>query len=303
MTRDAAELQDRTSAHFDRAAAYWRDVYAEDSLQALVYRRRQELVLEWVDALALPAGSRVLEVGCGAGLATVELARRGFSLTSTDASGDMVELASRRVAESGVGGGDAGGVGVGDGVGDGVSVSVADVHALPYPSGSFALVVGLGVLPWLHSPERAVEELARVLAPGGHAIVTADNRLRLNLLVEPAESPLVVPLKYAWRVARRAARRARGRAGGHGHGNGTGQQSAVSRLHTPRRVDRMLVDAGLQPVRRTTVGFGPFTVLWRPVLGDRAGLLLDHRLGRLAERRVPRLRRTGWHYVVCARKD
>jgi SAM-dependent methyltransferase len=274
MSPDGAELQDRTNAHFDRAAAYWRDVYGDDSLQGLVYRRRQEVVLDWVDALDLPPGSRVLDAGCGAGLATVELARRGFAVESTDSSADMVELTSRRVVE--------------EGVGEAVAVRVADVHSLPYPDGSFALVIGLGVLPWLHSPERAIEELARVLEPGGHLIVTADNRLRLNWLVEPAESPLVVPAKYAWRAGRRI--------------RGAASPAAVSRLHTPARVDRMVVAAGLEPERRTTVGFGPFTVFWRPVFGDRAGHALARWLGRLAENAVPQLRRTGWHYVVCARR-
>jgi SAM-dependent methyltransferase len=169
-----------------------------------------------------------------------------------------------------------------------VDVSIADVHALPHQAGRFALVIALGVFPWLHSPERAVQELARVLAPAGHAVVTADNRLRLNMLVEPAENPLLVPLKVAWRAARRAW--------------GAPPLGAVPRLYTPRRVDHMLRTAGLQPERRTTVGFGPFTFRWRPVLGDRAGLRLHFLLQRLAGRGLPRLRRVGWHYVVSARR-
>ncbi len=113
---------------------------------------------------------------CGAGLATLELARRGYAVHSTDSSTDVVALTSRRIAEAGLG--------------DVVTVSFADVHDLPHDAGSFDLVLALGVLPWLHSPQRALGQLARVLAPGGHAILSADNRLRLNGIVEPAESPL-----------------------------------------------------------------------------------------------------------------
>jgi SAM-dependent methyltransferase len=267
-------MQGRTDAYFGGAAAYWRDVYANEGLQGVVYRERMQTVLTWIDALRLPAGTRVLEVGCGAGHATLELARRGFAVESTDSSGDMVALASRRIAEAGLS--------------ESVAVGVADVHALPQASGTFALVLALGVLPWLHSPEPAVGELARVLAPGGRAIVTVDNRLRLNMITEPRESPLLAPLKLAWRAVKRLL--------------GRRESGAVSRLHTPRRADRMLRAAGLEPERWTTIGFGPFTFLGRTVLRGGAGLGLHRRLQGLADRGARGLRRAGWHYVVSARR-
>lgn len=270
-----ADPQNRTDAHFGEAADYWRDIYAEPVLQGLVYQARMQAALAWIDALPLGPGARVLEVGCGAGLATLELAQRGFAVTSTDSSPEMVARASRRIAQAAL-------------AAD-VVVSVADVHELPHASSSFDLVLALGVLPWLHSPPRALEELSRVLAPGGHAIVSADNRLRLNGLVEPAESPLVTPAKHLWR----AVRGLRGQA----------RSGAVSRLYTPARVDGWLVAAGLRPERRTTIGFGPFTFFWRPVLRDETGRRLEVRLDRLSARRATWLRRHGWHYLVLARRE
>jgi SAM-dependent methyltransferase len=265
--------QGETAAYFDRSATYWRDVYAHEGLQASVYRRRQALVLEWVDALGLPTGARVLEAGCGAGGTTIELARRGFAVEAVDASREMVEIASQRVAE--------------EGLADAVTVLLGDVNALPFPNGTFSLIVALGVLPWLHSPGLAIDEMARVVARGGHVILSADNRLRLNWLVEPAENPLAAPLKYGWRVARR---------------HRSERSSPIPRLHSPKTVDRMLAGAGLEPERRATVGFGPFTFRWRPIFSDRTGLALDRALGRLAQRRFRPLLRAGWHYIVSARR-
>jgi hypothetical protein len=74
------------------------------------------------------------------------------------------------------------------------------------------------------------------------------------------------------------------------------------RLYSPRRVDRWLLAAGLEPERRTTVGFGPFTIFWRSAFSDHTSVRIDRGLDQLAERRVPRLRRYGWHYLVSARK-
>lgn len=267
----AAEQQDRTDVYFGDASTYWRDVYEKEELQGRVYRERMQAALDWIYSLHLNPGARILEVGGGAGWATLELARRGYSVHSTDSSAEMVALAAKTVEAS-----DLGGV---------VEVSVADVHDLPFEAGSVDVVLALGVLPWLYSPQRALAEVSRVLAPGGHAILSADNRLRLNGLVEPAESPLVVPLKYAWR----AVQWLRGRR----------RTDATSRLHTPARVNRWLTEAGLEPERWTTIGFGPFTCFWRPVLPDHVGHRLHSGLSRLAERR---LRRHGWHYLVCARR-
>lgn len=64
----------------------------------------------------------------------------------------------------------------------------------------------------------------------------------------------------------------------------------------------MLQSVGIRPVRRATVGFGPFTFLGRPLLSDAIGLRLHAWLSRLSEHRLPVLRRLGWHYVVGARK-
>jgi SAM-dependent methyltransferase len=274
MTAEARPSQQREiEACFGEAARYWRDVYDQEGLQGLVYRQRMQTVLGWIDALSLPHGARVLEVGCGAGHTAVELARRGFAVECTDSSREMVALTSQRIVEAGLS--------------DAMTASVADVHALPHPTGSFALVVAVGVLPWLHSPERGIEEMVRVLRPGGHAIVTADNRVRLNMLVDPSENPLLAPLRVPWHALKRRC--------------GWRPSGRTPRLHSPSAVDRMLVAAGLEPERGKTLGFGPFTVLRRPVLGDRLGLSLHRWLQGLADRGVPGLRRAGWHYVVSAR--
>jgi len=75
---DRDEPQVAVDEHFDRRSDYWRDVYGGDSAESLAYRERMETALAWVDQLNLPAGASALDVGCGAGLMTVELAARGM---------------------------------------------------------------------------------------------------------------------------------------------------------------------------------------------------------------------------------
>jgi ubiquinone/menaquinone biosynthesis C-methylase UbiE len=273
VTPAASNRQEQVDRYFDAQASYWREVYARGGVEGIVYRRRMETAARWAEELELPAGTAALEVGCGAGLLTVELARTGLSVIATDSSPEMVELASRQVA--------------GAGLAAHAEVREADVHQLPFRDAEFGLVVALGLLPWLHDPRGAVAELSRVLAPGGWMILTADNRARLNSLVEPRDHPLLTPLK---RARRRLARH-----------NGDRQSSAPSYLHLPSQVDAMLATAGVNAVRRTTIGFGPFTVLGRRLLPERLGSALHLQL-QAASRVSPALRRTGWHYLVAARK-
>jgi ubiquinone/menaquinone biosynthesis C-methylase UbiE len=274
-----AEPLSQASSYFDRTAAYWRDVYDEQNVQGLVYRERFATVLDWADRLLGSAGGRILEIGPGAGRLTVELARRGHHVTSIDASPGMLELTEQHAADAGVR--------------DRVTVSVGDVHRLGFDDASFDLVIAVGVIPWLDEPGQGVREMARVLVPGGHLLLTADNRWRMNALVEPRLSPLLSPIK----LLRRALRRRRG-----GQPESGQPESAVSRMHSRAGVQRLLEAARVQSVQHDTLGFGPFTFLDRWLLPNRVALGVHGRLQSLALRNVPGVRSMGWHHVVVARK-
>ena len=64
-------------------------------------RTRQEIDF-LVDALPLPPGARVLDVGCGFGRHSVELARRGHHVLGIDPAAAMIEAAEQRASEAGL---------------------------------------------------------------------------------------------------------------------------------------------------------------------------------------------------------
>ncbi|MFJ2863443.1 methyltransferase domain-containing protein [Kitasatospora sp. NPDC087314] len=104
---------------------------------------------------AYPAGSRVLEAGCGVGAQTVHLltASPGVLLTAADVSADSLAQARDRVAAQAP------------------AAQVAwhhgDLHRLPFPEGSFDHVFVCFVLEHLADPVAALTALRRVLRPGG----------------------------------------------------------------------------------------------------------------------------------------
>ena len=108
-------------------------------------------------ALRLPSGGRVLEVGCGRGVALPVLAERlrPSSLVGVDIDGALVEVARRRIVRSGTR----------------AQVRTADVRALPFESGSFDLVIDFGTCYHVGGGPTgqlaALAEIARVLCVGG----------------------------------------------------------------------------------------------------------------------------------------
>ncbi len=263
-------VQRHVNRHFDSTASYWDGVYLGTDLQGVIYQQRQAAVLDYVDAAALPSDARVLEIGCGAGHLTLQLAERRLRVDAVDASEAMVDATASRAQTAGLA--------------DRVSVGVDDVHALSFASGYFDLVVAVGVIPWLHSPQHAVTEMGRVLRPAGQLVLTADNRARLISFTDPRAILALTPLKRVYDTLRK-----RGGA-------------ATSRLDSPRRIDRLLLQGSLRPIERRTVGFGPLSFFGRPIVGDTRGIQINRRLQELANRGTPGMQWTGWHYVVRAEK-
>jgi ubiquinone/menaquinone biosynthesis C-methylase UbiE len=128
----------------------------------------------WVfDQIEWPAGSDVLEVGCGPGWMwgeeTAEVAR-GVRLTLTDLTPGMVEAARERVLSLGrplL-----------------VDALVADAQELPFADDSFDIAMANHMLYHVPDPSRALGELARVLRPGGVVLATANGPRHLHELWE-----------------------------------------------------------------------------------------------------------------------
>ena len=112
------------------------------------------------DRLALAPGDTVLDVACGHGNFTVELARRvGASglVIGLDIAASMLARAAQRVERAGL---------------TNVLLVRSDALALPIADRAFAKVNCSGGLHQLPDLPRALSELARVAAPGAHLTVS-----------------------------------------------------------------------------------------------------------------------------------
>lgn len=164
-----ASIYDWTVEHPRAGGALWR-VGIQSDLR-LLYRAAAEIGRQ-------TAGSRILDIPCGGGVALRGLAPgQGVEYVAADIAQTMLDRTMRAAAERGVA--------------DQVVPQLADVGDLPFADDSFDLVVSFTGLHCFPDPARAVIEMARVLKPGG--VLTGSALLN--------DSVRYVPLRTVGRVA------------------------------------------------------------------------------------------------------
>lgn len=107
-------------------------------------------------AAQVPPGGRVLEVAPGPGYFTVELAKLGsYSVTGLDISRTFVEIARGNAADAGVA----------------VDFRQGNAADMPFAAESFDFIVCRAAFKNFAEPVRALQEMHRVLAAGGQALI------------------------------------------------------------------------------------------------------------------------------------
>lgn len=105
-------------------------------------------------------GRRLLEVGCGAGIDLVRFARGGAVVTGVDIAEVSIDLARMNFAHNGLV----------------AELRVMNGEVLDFEDASFDVVYAHGVLQYTADPRRMIDEMHRVLRPGGEAILMVYNR-------------------------------------------------------------------------------------------------------------------------------
>jgi ubiquinone/menaquinone biosynthesis C-methylase UbiE len=265
--------QKQVDKFFRAQAEFWRDIYSRNDVLGIVNRQRQAAALGYVDELSLPKGSRVLEIGCGAGYLAIALAQRGFAVQAVDHAPEMIELARRHVKQAGFD--------------DRVHTSIEDAHKLSFEDESFDLVVSLGVINWLYDLKKALAEITRILKRGGYAVL---NSARAHALLNPYGIPAFEStLESMKHLVERGFPDNR-------------PVVAPSHMYLPKEINRYLQEANLTVIKSTNVGFGPFTIFNHGLFSKEVEAKIQQKLQKYADNGYPVIRSAGEQYIVMARK-
>jgi SAM-dependent methyltransferase len=133
-----AELQGRL---WSVNAASWAELHEQYTEPAYV---------AGLDALGVGDGTRLLDIGCGAGLALRLAADRGADVAGLDASPGLLDYARRRVP--------------------GAMILQGELQSLPFPDETFDAVTGFNSFQYAADPTEALREAKRVTARGGRIL-------------------------------------------------------------------------------------------------------------------------------------
>lgn len=132
--KDNKGFWDRWAGHYDRLMSGDKDTYAQ-ILSRMKHRLNRNMV--------------VLELACGTGILSVQLAGNVKMLEATDFSEEMIKQARQKNHSLRL------------------HFSVQDATALPYAPGTFDAVIISNALHIMPSPEKSLAEIRRVIKPDG----------------------------------------------------------------------------------------------------------------------------------------
>lgn len=166
------EVQETYAARFD---AWYSELPSDPYRSTFAYGRMKADRFIQTALDRLPAGARVLDVGCGTGFHVSLLRQRGFDVLGIEPGEDL----RRRALQNN----------------PGAEIVDGDVENLALDDGAFDAVLAIEVIRHVPHPDRAVREISRVLKPGGLAIITAAPKWSLNgyALINKVTSRVAIP--------------------------------------------------------------------------------------------------------------
>ncbi|MBO0738727.1 MAG: class I SAM-dependent methyltransferase [Alphaproteobacteria bacterium] len=155
------------AAHWNRRVAHFDEDFGH-GIRSAHERAAWERTLD----LILPAvgGLEALDIGCGTGFLSFQLASRGHRVIGIDFAPLMIAEAQKKATERQLA----------------IRFEEADAEQLPFTDASFDIAVSRHLLWTLPNPERAMDEWVRVLRPGARLIVI-DSQADVSASPEPLD--------------------------------------------------------------------------------------------------------------------
>ena len=146
---DGTQDKNKEIAFFDAHAA-------SDEYDVFAPQANEKLIDAFVRLSGLGAGARVADLGCGSGVFTELLRRRGYSAVGIDISPKLVAVGRAKYP--------------------GLELIEGDAENLPFAAGSLDGVLLSGLVHHFPDPRRLAAEVSRVLKPGGRFVAFDPNR-------------------------------------------------------------------------------------------------------------------------------
>ena len=157
--------------HFDRLSTNrgWSNLYNVADGYNYHFHVRRDRVLELLPKQL----GRVLDVGCGPGVMTEVVLERSGVFDGVDLSPEMISEAKEKFGHL-----------------PNVRFSVGHIESIEANDNTYDQLICMAVIEYLKTPDQALAEMARVLKPGGVAIITMPKRWHVSRVTVAATKPV-----------------------------------------------------------------------------------------------------------------
>lgn len=142
----------------------------EDYYHPIALKLYDRAIPDMLAAMEVETGGTVLDAGCGPGVHSIRVAKAGYSVRAIDISETMLSQARQR-AEL-------------EKVGDRIKFEQQDLTQLDFPDNSFRYVFSWGVIIHIPDADKALDELARIVEPGGKLALYITNQAAADHKIE-----------------------------------------------------------------------------------------------------------------------
>jgi 2-polyprenyl-3-methyl-5-hydroxy-6-metoxy-1,4-benzoquinol methylase len=158
---------DSVRTHFDVNAESWKNLYHNlNKANDIVLFNRKNISVAFLCKYLKP-GSKVLDAGCGAGIAAIDLVEKGYFVHGIDISPKMIELCKQNFSQKGI-------------TTAKYLFSVGDLIDINFSSNSFDAVMALGFLEYQKDEHKALEIFKKIIRPGGILVCSGPAKIRIS---------------------------------------------------------------------------------------------------------------------------
>jgi len=156
---------------FNNTVYRWDHLYKGNSFINQHMNDRKTIVLNLTDKYSQGNKHNILDIGCGTGILSKELAHKGHFIISMDIAEDMIKTLKKSIDNSKNG--------------ELIEPMIGDAEQLSFANNSIDTILCIGCFQYQLRNDILLTELSRVLKKGGMCFFTIPNLLRINYLLDP----------------------------------------------------------------------------------------------------------------------
>lgn len=257
-------------------SVYWDSVYKLDerelSVYAMHYVQRRNIIWQIISGLPKRENKTALDAGCGPGAYIPILLHENYEVDALDSAEEMLDRARENIP---------------DGLKQSVHFHRGNVQSLKFNDATFDLVLSVGVIMYIQDDVKAVQEMCRVLKPGGTLIVVIDNKRNLADLIDiPARARNLLKKLHRYFFQCRS--------------QGHSKEFSGARTYSPHEIKSLLRQNGLEIEVEASTGINPFLFDGKRIFTNRIDMRLEKTLK--GTTKLPGLKRTGYIYICSGRR-